>query len=79
MGGFGSGSHWGGRGYLDDHISLDIRRWKRDGLLWPGRWVNWQWSVNDEPTDSIRARVEESCVVLIYRQRRQNLDRRCGL
>ena len=71
MGGFGSGSwyRWNKKECLDDHISVDIRRWKREGLLIPGNWFSWQWSVNGEVTASIHIQVEQNRVVLHYRQR----------
>lgn len=71
MGGFGSGiwCRWNKRECLDDHISIDVRRWERDGLLKPGNWFAWQWTVNDEVSNSIQIRVELERVVLVYRQR----------
>ena len=71
MGGPGSGSwyRWDKREYLDDNISVDIRRWKRDGLLWSGNSFGWKWTVNDEVSSSIRIRVEDQSVILVYRQR----------
>ena len=35
MGGMGSGRHWywGAKDTTDDYRSIDVRRWKRDGLL----------------------------------------------
>ena len=62
MGGVGSGTgyRWDKRECLDDHISIDVRRWKREGLLHPGNWFGWQWTVNDEVSDSIRIRVEQN-------------------
>ena len=71
MGGPGSGVwyRWDKREYLDDHISLDIRRWKRDGLIWIGNSFVSKWSINGETTSSIRIRVEDHRVVLEYRQR----------
>ena len=71
MGGGGSGTwyRWDKRERLDDHISIDVRRWKREGCLHPGNWFGWQWTVNDEVSDSIQIRVEQDRVVLVYRQR----------
>ena len=71
MGGVGSGTwyRWDRREHLDDHINIDVQRWKRDGFLHPGNRFDWQWTVNDEVSDSIRIRVEQDRVVLVYRQR----------
>jgi len=71
MGGRGSGSwcRWDTRGYLDDHIAVDVRRWQREGFLWPGNYFAWQWSVNGQRSDDIRIRVGHQHVDLIYRQR----------
>jgi len=35
MGGMGSGRHWyrGAKNSTDDYRSIDVRRWKRDGLF----------------------------------------------
>jgi len=37
MGGIGSGRQrcWFAGGSTDDYFSIDVRRWKRDGLLTP--------------------------------------------
>ena len=71
MGGPGSGNwcRWNKRECLDDNISVDVRRWKRDGLLWSGNSFSWQWTINGEPSNSIRIKVEDQRVILFYRQR----------
>ncbi len=71
MGGFGSGNwyRWNKRECIDDHISVDVRRWKREGFLTVGNRFGWQWTGNGEGSDSIRICVEHDGVVLIYRQR----------
>jgi len=71
MGGPGSGGwcRWNKRESLDDNISVDVRRWKRDGLLWSGNSFGWQWTVDGEASSSIRIRVEDQSIVLVYRQR----------
>ena len=37
MGGIGSGRRWypGAKDTIDDYRSIDVRRWKREGLLVP--------------------------------------------
>jgi hypothetical protein len=76
MGGIGSGRHWhyDAAQTTDDYLALDIRRWKRDGLLTPGRWLGWQWSRNGSQIAAIRARVETDRVVLVYRHRPGGAD-----
>lgn len=55
MGGIGRGRHWyiGSNDTTRDHRSIDIRRWKRDGLLSPGQSFVWRWSIRGEVTGSI--------------------------
>lgn len=71
MGGIGSGRQWRGGSYtVEEHRSIDVRRWKRGGFLEPGRWFGWQWSNDDgERLASINAKVEETRVVLSYRSK----------
>ena len=71
MGGFGSGRQGGGR-CTDDLRPLDIRKINRAGLLTPGRWLNWQWTCNDEVTGTIGLRVEADRVVLDYRNQNRH-------
>jgi len=76
MGGIGSGRRWyyDAAETTDDYLALDIRRWKRDGLLTPGRWLGWQWSRNGSQIAAIRARVETDRVVLVYRHKTGGAD-----
>jgi len=77
MGGFGSGRYGyygGGSDTTDDYRSLDIRRWRRDGLLVSGRAFGWKWTRNGETTASIQVRVEPDRVFLDYRQRSNGND-----
>ena len=71
MGGIGSGRRWGNgfRGTTDGYRSIDVRRWRRDGLLEPGRAFGWKWSRDGDEVASIRARVGHGNVRLVYRQR----------
>lgn len=72
MGGSGSGRHWywGAKDTTSDYRSIDVRRWKRDGLLDPDQAFGWTWSRNGEEVASIRVRTESNRVILAYRQRR---------
>jgi len=76
MGGYGSGRRWhfSAKDTTSDYRALDVRRWKRDGLLTPGNAFGWQWSRHGEVVASIRVRAEERRVMLIYRQRNRGDD-----
>jgi hypothetical protein len=71
MGGMGSGRHWhsGAKDTTDDYRSIDVRRWKRDGLLTPNQFFGWQWSRHGDIVASITVRTEPDRVILTYRQR----------
>src|SRR5262245_5620116 len=56
MGGFGSGSHWGGwaKETVENCLTLDANRWSREGLFRPGaRAGGWQWTYHGGRTCSI--------------------------
>jgi hypothetical protein len=76
MGGTGSGRHWhcGAKETTEDYRSIDVRRWKRDGMLTPGQSFGWQWSRHGEVVASIRVRTETDRVVLNYRHRSGGSD-----
>jgi len=69
MGGSGSGRRWffNSKETTSDHRTLDVRRWKKDGLLFNGSAFSWQWLRRKKVIASIRIRVEEDKVNLIYR------------
>ena len=71
MGGPGSGRQWysGAKITTDDYRAIDVRRWKRDGLLTPHQAFGWQWSNHGEVVASIRVRTESNRVILSYRHR----------
>ena len=71
MGGMGSGRHWhyGAKDTTGDYRSIDVRRWKRDGLLKANQSFGWQWSRDGEVVASIRVRTESGRVILNYRHR----------
>ena len=71
MGGIGSGRQCGYsyRSTTEDYRSIDIRRWRRDGLLEPWRTFGWQWSLDGEAVASIRVQAEDRKLRLMYRQR----------
>ena len=70
MGGIGSGRSRSARskGIVDRHRFLDIRRWKRDGLLLAPRDFVWQWSRYDEVVASVHVTVREDRVILSHRR-----------
>ena len=76
MGGMGSGRRWhfGASETTDDYRSIDVRRWRRDGLLKPGQCFGWQWSIHGEVVASIRVRAEQDRVILTYRHRSGGSD-----
>lgn len=71
MGGIGSGRRWhlGAKESTDNYRSIDIRRWKRRGILKPGQSFHWRWLLEDEVIGSIHVRVKSNSVVLTYRHR----------
>lgn len=71
MGGLGSGRRdQSGRDVTEASRPLDIRKLHRAGVLRPGRWFGWQWTVNERVVAEIQVRVEVWRVVLAYRHRR---------
>ncbi len=76
MGGLGSGRHWhlGAKDTTEDYRSIDVRRWKRDGLLTPHQPFGWQWSRHGEVVASIRVRIEPNRVILTYCHRSSGED-----
>jgi len=76
MGGMGSGRRWhfGANDTTDDYRSIDVRRWRRDGLLDAHQSFGWQWSRHGEVVASIRARTEPDRVILTYRHRSGGSD-----
>lgn len=73
MGGFGSGRQFGAN-VTEDYRQIDIRRWQREGLLFPGNYINWQWFQNEEKVASIGASIETRQLRLIYSYRDNNSD-----
>lgn len=76
MGGMGSGRrrHFSANDTTDDYRSIDVRRWRRDGLLDPHRSFGWQWSRHGEVVASIQMRTEPDRVLLTYRHRSRGSD-----
>lgn len=72
MGGVGSGNRyrWDKKTTTEQVHRVDIRYMRKHGLLrWPGIVGSLSWSCGGEQTGSIRYRVEQDALVLIYRHR----------
>ena len=75
MGRKGSGRrHWDTKDSTDDYMAIDIRRWKRAGLLVTGSSFSSYWSRNGEAVASVRVSTETNRVVLTYSHRRVGED-----
>lgn len=76
MGGIGSGrrKHWDAKVTTEDCRAIDVRRWKRDGLLTPNQIFGWQWSHNGKVAASIQMRTEPGRLILTYRHRSGDED-----
>lgn len=76
MGGLGSGSwlRWNSRGYLGDNISIDIRHFKREGLLVPGSSFLLRRSVNGVTKSKLQVLAKKDSIVLKYSYRINNGD-----
>jgi hypothetical protein len=74
MGGLGSGRHWhySAKDTVNSYHSIDIRRWRREGLLTPGNAFSTQWLRDGEITASIRIFAAEKCVILSYRYKQSD-------
>jgi hypothetical protein len=72
VGGIGSGRRdQSGKDLTEESRPLDIRKLHRAGVLKPGRWFGWEWSVHGTVVANIQVRAEVSRVVLVYRYRRR--------
>ena len=71
MGGMGSGRIWyyGAKDTTYDCRHIDVRRWKKDGLLSSQQPFMWQWSRDGEVVASIQVRADTGSVTLTYRHR----------
>jgi hypothetical protein len=69
MGGWGSGSYYrirSGKGVAESSLPLDIRKLKRQGLIFPGSWISSSWSTGGNVHSSISAIVNEDHLLLKY-------------
>jgi hypothetical protein len=70
MGGYGSGSRCNSNSTTSDYRSMDIREWRRNGVLKPGCSFTSTWSRNGEVVAFTGVRCESDRVWLTYRHRR---------
>jgi hypothetical protein len=56
-----------GRVTCESCISIDVRRWHREGRLHAGHSFTCSWTFGGEPFGSIKVRTEADAVVLMYR------------
>src|SRR6516162_6838427 len=47
--------------------SIDVRRWHREGWLYPGQQFPWSWTYGGDSAGSITVQVECAAVLLSYR------------
>jgi len=47
-------------------LRIDIRQWRKSGLLWDGGSNSWRWSRGDEPAGTIKFTVSANAVYLGY-------------
>ena len=58
-----------GRTTCEACISIDVRRWHREGWLRAGQYFSSSWTRGGEPSARINVRTEPNAVVLSYRSR----------
>jgi len=68
MGGYGSGrrSDQARKGIADHLFSIDVRAWKREGLLYPGLRRYWQWQVNSNTHISLNVQIDSDVICTAY-------------
>lgn len=71
MGGIGSGNRlqWTSKASINGFLSIDIRRWAREGFLNEGSRFGWQWSRDGEKNGDIGVSAHSHSVTLKYRSR----------
>jgi hypothetical protein len=55
-----------GRPTCESCISIDVRRWHREGRLQAGRRFSWSWTHDGQPANSINVRTERDAVSLSW-------------
>jgi len=59
-----------GRATCESCISIDVRRWYREGRLHAGQHFSCSWTCGGEPSGNISVRTEVNATILLYRSRR---------
>ena len=74
MGGPGSGRRWHDdpKDTTDDMRQIDVRYWKREGLLTPGCRFTRHWTRMGEVTGVVEVEVQDDRVILVNRHRRED-------
>ena len=69
MGGLGSGNYGmrlDKKAVVEDYLSIDVRRWQREGDLTPRQTFTCTWLIDDQEVASIGVRVRREAVDLSY-------------
>jgi len=75
MGGWGSGRPSGyGKRTVEDALPVDIRKWNRQGLIYPGSSIISSWSVGGRVYSSIGAVALEDRLILKYNHRGEPVE-----
>ena len=74
MGGPGSGRYaYSNRRTTESYLSIDIRRWAREGMLKTGNFCYWRWSKAGKPYSAIAVQTSRRHLILSYRGERQQI------
>ncbi len=68
------GRPYGGTPTCEMCPSIDVRRWRREGGLYPGQSFPCSWTHDGEPCASINVRIEPSSVLLSFQARSSESD-----
>ena len=82
MGGLVSGNYGmrlDKKAVVEDFLSIDVRRWHREGALRPGQVFTWVWQRDGRDVASIGVRVRREAVELSYTVGPDGEDVRCSI
>jgi hypothetical protein len=75
MGGWGSGRPSGyGKRKAEDALPVDIRKWARQGLIFPGSTITSSWSIGGRVHSSIGAVALADRLILQYKYRGESIE-----
>ena len=66
--------YWDMKDTTDDYRSIDVRHWKREGLLTSDQSFTWQWLSHYKVVASLCVHTEPDQVILSYRHRSGDQD-----